>query len=123
MDKNEPKQRRSKFLEALKQEDDKETKDERRRRRKELRRAQKLTERFAALGLDEFGHELDNFSILKYPVREYHFNIPGTQEKIALNPVVTLIAVVGLWGIVAWTSCTCGAPVVEGFYFSKVLQS
>jgi hypothetical protein len=66
-----------------------------------------LAKQFAALGLDEHGNELDNFSLLKYPVREWKLTIPGTQEPIALNPAVTLIGVVSLWGIVCWSSGKC----------------
>lgn len=83
---------------------------ERRERKKKERRAQKLAQRFKELGLDENGNELDNFSLLKYPVRECKFRIFGSTEPLALNPVVTLIAVVCLWSIVVWCTGTLLSP-------------
>jgi hypothetical protein len=76
--------------------------EERRRRKKEARQREKMMARLAELGLDEHGEKLDNFSILKYPVREWILTIPGSSEKIALNPVVTLLGILVLWGLVGW---------------------
>jgi hypothetical protein len=76
-----------------------------RSRRKQLRQAEKMVQRLAKLGLDEHGDPLDNFSLLKYPVRECKFKVPGFQEAMAINPVVTLIAVAVLWSIVL--TCIC----------------
>jgi hypothetical protein len=80
--------------------------EESRRRKKELRRKEKLKAYFAELGLDENGEKLDNFSLLKYPVREWIVTIPGTTEPIALNPVVTLIGIGCLCFIICWSSGT-----------------
>lgn len=77
---------------------------EERRLRRRLRRAQKLAKHLEELGLDENGNELDNFSLDKYPVREFKFTIPMMRNEVALNPTVTLIAIVCLWGLVLW--CT-----------------
>jgi hypothetical protein len=71
---------------------------------KQRRRAKKMAKRLAALGLDEEGNELDNYSLSKYPVREWKFTLPGMKDDIALNPVVSLIGVGVLWGIVCWYS-------------------
>jgi hypothetical protein len=71
---------------------------------KQRRRAKKMVKRLAALGLDEEGNELDNYSLSKYPVREWKFTLPGMKDDIALNPVVSLIGVGVLWGIVCWYS-------------------
>jgi hypothetical protein len=68
------------------------------------RRAKKMAKRLAALGLDEEGNELDNYSLSKYPVRECKFTLPGMKDDIAINPVVSLIGVGVLWGIVCWYS-------------------
>jgi hypothetical protein len=78
--------------------------DDERRHKKELRRAKRIGKQLAALGLDENGDPIDNFSLSKYPVREWKFKLPGFQEPIALNPVVTFIGVVCLWGMVLWSS-------------------
>jgi hypothetical protein len=84
-----------------------ESEERRRRRKKEARRREKMIAQLAELGLDENGEKLDNFSILKYPVREWKFSLPGSQEQIALNPAVTLMGVMVLWGMVGWASGTC----------------
>jgi hypothetical protein len=81
-----------------------EAEQEDRRRKKSERRAAKVKQELAELGLDEYGQPLDNYSILKYPVREWKFKIPGTSQPIALNPVVTLIGVLLIWGIVVWST-------------------
>jgi hypothetical protein len=81
-------------------------KEERRRRKKERRRQEKRKEYFASFGLDENGEKMDNFSILKYPVREWKINIRAAVDPIALNPIVTLIAVVCLFSIICWSSGT-----------------
>jgi hypothetical protein len=80
--------------------------EERRRLKKEARQREKMTARLAELGLDEHGEKLDNFSILKYPVREWIFCLPGSSEHIALNPAVTLMGVLILWGLVGWATGT-----------------
>jgi hypothetical protein len=80
--------------------------DDERRRKKEERRAKRLAKHLAELGLDENGDPIDNFSLLKYPVREWKFKLPGFHEPIALNLVVTFIGVVCLWGMVMWSSGT-----------------
>jgi hypothetical protein len=46
------------------------------------------------------GDPLDNFSLLKYPVREWKFKLPWFHEAVAVNPVVTFVAAVCLWGMV-----------------------
>jgi hypothetical protein len=102
-----PHKKRSKHLDVFSDDGKDAEKEEERRRKKQLRRAEKLAKHFAAMGLDEHGNALDNFSLLKYPVREWKCTIPGTQEPIALNPAVTLIGVVSLWGIVCWSSGKC----------------
>lgn len=72
--------------------------DEERRLKKLRKQAQRVVEHFAALGLDEFGQPLDNFSLLKYPVRECKFSLPGVNDKpIAINPVVAMIG-----GLLPW---------------------
>jgi hypothetical protein len=76
--------------------------EESRRLKKEARQREKMIARLAELGLDEHGEKLDNFSLLKYPVREWKFSIPGCSEQIALNPAVTLIGVLVLWSLVGW---------------------
>jgi hypothetical protein len=81
---------------------------EERRLKKLQKQAKKVAEHFAALGLDENGDPLDNFSLLKYPVRECKFTIPGCHEPIAINPVVVLIGVFCLWGMVLWNVGKCG---------------
>jgi hypothetical protein len=89
------------------------TKDEEHRRhKKELRRKEKMKAHFAELGLDEHGEKLDNFSLLKYPVREWLIAIPGTTEPIALNPIVTLIGVGCLVSIMVWSSGESNRPNV-----------
>jgi hypothetical protein len=85
---------------------DDEIRKEERRRKKLLRQAKQQAKLFAELGLDENGNPLDNFSLLKYPVREWIVTLPGMNDAIALNPVVTLIGVVLLWGLVVWTTGT-----------------
>jgi BCCT, betaine/carnitine/choline family transporter len=74
--------------------------EERRRRKREARQREKMIARLAELGLDENGEKLDNFSILKYPVREWILSLPGSAGKIAFNPAVTFMAVLVLWGLV-----------------------
>jgi hypothetical protein len=71
------------------------------------RKLAKLEQRMAALGLDVNGAPLDNFSLEKYPVRECTFTVPGFAAPVALNPVVTMIGIVGLWGLVLWLTGTC----------------
>jgi hypothetical protein len=71
---------------------------------KQRRRAKKMAKRLAALVPDDEGNELDDYSLSKYPVREWKFTLPGMKDDIALNPVVTLVGVGVLWGIVCWYS-------------------
>jgi BCCT, betaine/carnitine/choline family transporter len=79
--------------------------DKQRRLRKSLRKAKRIAKHLEDLRLEEEeGDELDNFSLAKYPVREFKFTIPGMSDELALNPVVTLIGVVVLWSVVLW--CT-----------------
>jgi hypothetical protein len=73
---------------------------------KALRQREKMIQRLAALGLDENGEKLDNYSLLKYPVREWMISLPGAAERIAVNPFVTLIGIVLLWGIIGWSGGT-----------------
>ena len=40
---------------------------------------------------------------IRYPVREVHFFIPGLQDPIVINPMVSLYAIVLLWSVVIWT--------------------
>lgn len=77
--------------------------DDVKKARRELRRAQKMVQRLAELGLDEHGNELDNYSLLKYPLREFKLRL-SDQTAIALNPAVTLFAIVGLVAVVWWSS-------------------
>jgi hypothetical protein len=94
---------------AIDHTDDRDVDKRRRRRAKEdRRRAKKLADRLAALGLDETGEPLDNYSLLKYPVREWKFKVPGgsAEDIVAINPVVTLLCVVALWALVAWNTRT-----------------
>lgn len=79
---------------------------EERRLKRRLRRAKKMAKHLENLGLDEEGNELDNFSLAKYPVREWKFTIAGMRDEVAINPVTTLIAIVWLWGIVLWCAGT-----------------
>jgi hypothetical protein len=115
-----PNKKRSKQLDVFSDDERDEEREEERRRKKHLRRAERLAKRFAALGLDEHGNALDNFSLLKYPVREWKFTIPGTQEPIALNPAVTLVGVVCLWGIVCWSSGKCQRSLIVFHAQSKL---
>jgi hypothetical protein len=39
----------------------------------------------------------------KYPIREFQFYIPGLEDPIVFNPMVTLIGVGLLWGVVVYT--------------------
>jgi hypothetical protein len=39
----------------------------------------------------------------KYPIREFQFYIPGLDDPIVFNPMVTLIGVGLLWGVVVYT--------------------
>jgi hypothetical protein len=73
---------------------------------RQARKLAKLEQRMAALGLDIHGAPLDNFSLEKYPVRERTFTVPGFAAPVALNPVVTLIGILGLWGLVLWLTGT-----------------
>jgi hypothetical protein len=80
--------------------------EEKRRVKKLQRRAKKMRAHFAALGLDEFGEPLDNFSLLKYPVREWKFTVPGfLTDPIAINPAVAVICGALLWGTVLLSLC------------------
>jgi hypothetical protein len=90
----------------LNEDHQRENEDDLRRLKKLQRRAKKMAAHFAALGLDEFGEPLDNFSLLKYPVREWRFTPLGFQEPIAINPVVTFISGLLLWGSVLISICT-----------------
>lgn len=79
---------------------------EERRLKKEQRRALKVKQHMAELGLDEHGNPLDNYSLLTYPVRECQITVPFLgNQPIALNPVVTLISVGAIWSIVLWNAC------------------
>lgn len=60
-------------------------KEEERLRQNEKRRAKRLAKHFAELGLDENGDPTDNFSLLKYPVSEWKFELPGFHEAVAVN--------------------------------------
>lgn len=50
------------------------------------------------------GHDSDRyeFDMEKYPVREYEVLLPGFQDMVAFNPVVSLIGVTVLWGLSIW---------------------
>lgn len=95
--------------------------DEAIRQTRMIRSAKKHEKQMAALGLDVNGEPLDNYSLTKYPVREYKLMVPGFQgSHIALNPVVNMLGIVVLWSIVAWTACTfflrpryCGETTLE----------
>lgn len=73
--------------------------EEQLRLQNQLRKAAKMSKQLEALYQDS---DEEGFSLLKYPVRECKLSIPGMQGEIAINPVVTLIAVVCLWAIVIW---------------------
>jgi hypothetical protein len=81
---------------------------EKRRLRKQLRQAKKLAKQLESLGLDENGNDVDqNFALSDYPVREWTFTFPGMpHETVALNPLVSLIGIVCLWGLVVWYTGT-----------------
>jgi hypothetical protein len=83
-----------------------EEKEARRLAKKEQRRQEKAIKQLAELGLDENGQELDNYSLEKYPIREFKFTLPGFHNPVAFNPVVTLIGITSIWGIVTWISST-----------------
>lgn len=40
---------------------------------------------------------------IRYPLREVQFFIPGLQDPIVINPMVSLYAIVLLWSVVIWT--------------------
>jgi hypothetical protein len=80
--------------------------DKSRHRTKAMHQREKMIQRLAALGLGENGEKLDNYSLLKYPVREWMISLPGVSEPIAVNPFVTLIGIVLLWGIIGWSGGT-----------------
>jgi hypothetical protein len=42
------------------------------------------------------------FDVDKYPVREWEFVIPGFRDPVAINPVVSAIGVIVLWGLAIW---------------------
>jgi hypothetical protein len=50
---------------------------------------------------------IDAFDLDKYPIRELRFYIPGLQDPIVFNPMVTLLAVGLLWGVAAYAIGTC----------------
>jgi hypothetical protein len=50
---------------------------------------------------------IDAFDLDKYPIRELRFYIPGLQDPIVFNPVVTLLAVGLLWGVATYAIGTC----------------
>lgn len=75
------------------------------RRAKLIKSAAKHAQKMAELGLDMNGEPLDNYSLAKYPVREWKLHLPGFQGHIVLNPVVNLIGIVCLWAFVAWVAC------------------
>jgi hypothetical protein len=52
------------------------------------------------------GH-IDTFDIDKYPIRELRFYIPGLQDPIVFNPMVTLLAVGLLWSVATYAIGTC----------------
>jgi hypothetical protein len=83
---------------------DEDTHEQREQRRHARRVHRKLVRRMAALGLDEHGQPLDgeHYALSQYPVRECVVVLPGFSDPIALNPVVTLLGVMGLWSMVVW---------------------
>jgi BCCT, betaine/carnitine/choline family transporter len=100
--------------------------DEERLERRRARAKKKLAAHMAALGLDENGQPLDNFCLLKYPVREWKFTLPCSQEPVAVNPVVALIGVACLWALVIWTtgkSTDCSTDVIRSFHSSLTIYS
>jgi hypothetical protein len=46
--------------------------------------------------------DVDDYDMEKYPVREFEFKLSFMEEKIAFNPVVSLIGIVILWGVSIW---------------------
>jgi hypothetical protein len=76
-------------------------------RRQERRRQQRL----ASLGYSGDGRPLPAVeiapSVVQYPVKECTLYLPSLMnEPVLFNPVVTIIAVVGLWSIVTWCAGT-----------------
>jgi hypothetical protein len=104
-EKDEERHRRKKEMrrQSLK---DGEKSDKSRHSTKALSQREKMIQRLAALGLDENGEKLDNYSLLKYPVREWMISLPGAAERIAVNPFVTIIGIVLLWGTIGWSGGT-----------------
>jgi hypothetical protein len=39
----------------------------------------------------------------KFPVREWHFTVPGLTDDISFNPLVSGIGVSVLWGLAIWS--------------------
>lgn len=55
----------------------------------------------------DFEYELDT---KKYPVREWKVALPYFKRPIAMNPLVSLMSVIVLWGVAIWSigmSCAC----------------
>jgi hypothetical protein len=103
--------------------------EEKRRLAKHLRRADKHAQRMQEMGLDANGEPLDNFCIAKHPVREWKFNIPGSRDQVALNPVVFCLSVVCLWSLAIWSrgttvhsnvcDCPAGSSLLLKHFYSK----
>jgi hypothetical protein len=87
---------------------DDDTEEQREQRRHARRVHRKLVRRMAALGLNEHGQPLDgeHYALSQYPVRECVVILPGFADPIALNPVVTILGVMGLWSMVVWLAGT-----------------
>jgi hypothetical protein len=104
------------------------TDQEKRRLAKHLRRADKHAKRMQEMGLDANGEPLDNFCLTKHAVREWKFNIPGSRDQVALNPVVFCLSVVCLWSLAIWsrgTSApldTCDCPMGSSLPIDPFLQ-
>jgi hypothetical protein len=51
---------------------------------------------------EEHSDDEDEYDMEKFPVREFAIKLYGMNEKIAFNPVVSLIGIVILWGVSIW---------------------
>jgi hypothetical protein len=58
-----------------------------------------------------------------YPFREWQCQLPRMKDPIRLNPVVTLISVVGLWSLVIWSSGACVRKYFQKLKRCQKIQS
>lgn len=50
----------------------------------------------------DYEYELDTE---KYPMRELKVTLPNFNRPVAMNPLVSLISIIVLWGIAIWSIC------------------